>query len=57
MVQDITGGTVATIVQHTCARGASPWEAEVFGIPDKTIVLVMHGTLYDGQHHPIEYSR
>ena len=57
VVQDITGRTVATVVQHTRARGANPWEAEAFGIPDKTIVLVTHATLYDGQRRPIEHSR
>ncbi len=56
-VQDIRGSTIATIVQHTRARGANPWEAAVLGTPDKTIVLVTHATLYDRERHPIEHSR
>jgi len=56
-VAQITGRTVASVVQHTRARAANPWEAEALGVPDKTIVLVTHATLYDGQQKPIEHSR
>ena len=56
-VQKVTGRTIATVVQHTRARGANPWEAETLGIPDKTTVLVTHATLHDAQRHPIEHSR
>jgi GntR family transcriptional regulator len=56
-VQRVTGRDIASVVQHTRARGANPWEAGVFGIPDATIVLVTHATLYDGQRRPVEHSR
>jgi DNA-binding GntR family transcriptional regulator len=56
-VAEVTGRTVATVVQHTRARGANPWEAGALGIPDTTIVLVTHATLYDGQRRPVEHSR
>jgi DNA-binding GntR family transcriptional regulator len=55
--ESLTGRAVATVMQHTRARGANPWEAEVFGIPDKTTVLVTHATLYDRDRRPIEHSR
>jgi DNA-binding GntR family transcriptional regulator len=29
----------------------------MFGIPDATIVLVTHATLYDRQRQPVEHSR
>jgi GntR family transcriptional regulator len=56
-VQELTGRAVATVLQHTRARGANPWEADALGIPDKTILLVTHATLYDPQRRPIEHSR
>ena len=56
-VAEVTGRTVATVVQHTRARGANPWEADVLGIPDMTIVLVTHATLYDATRRPVEHSR
>jgi DNA-binding GntR family transcriptional regulator len=56
-VEALTGRAVAAVMQHTRARGANPWEAEVLGIPDTTIVLVTHATLYDGRRRPVEHSR
>ena len=56
-VQALTGWPVAAVVQHTRARAANPWEADALGIPDKTIVLVTHATLYDEQRRPVEHSR
>jgi GntR family transcriptional regulator len=56
-VETVTGRAVATVMQHTRARNANPWEAEVFGIPDKTTVLVTHATLYDRDRRPVEHSR
>lgn len=56
-VEAVTGRSVATVMQHTRARGANPWEAEVFGVPDKTKVLVTHVTLYERNRRPIEHSR
>jgi GntR family transcriptional regulator len=55
--QQITGRTVAAVLQHTRARRANPFEATTFGIPDATTVLVAHATTYDAQRHPIEHSR
>jgi GntR family transcriptional regulator len=56
-VRQVTGRAIASVVQHTRARGANPFEAGVLGIPDATTVLVMHATLYDRRHRPIEHSR
>jgi len=56
-VQEITGCAIASVVQHTRARRANPFEADAFGIPDATIVFVAHATTYDAQRHPIEHSR
>jgi DNA-binding GntR family transcriptional regulator len=56
-VQKVTGRTIATVLQHTRARRANPFEAEAFGIPDATIVFVAHATTYDARRRPIEHSR
>ena len=56
-VQQVTGRTIATVLQNTRARGANPFEAATFGIPDATTVLVSHLTTYDAGHRPIEHSR
>lgn len=56
-VQQLTGRTIATIVQHTRARRANPFEAATFGLPDGFTVLVAHATTYDREHQPIEHSR
>jgi len=56
-VQKITGRTVASVVQHTRARGANPFESDVLGIPDAAAVLVAHLTTYDAARHPIDHSR
>jgi DNA-binding GntR family transcriptional regulator len=56
-VQGITGRTIASVVQHTRARRANPFEAEAFGIPDATTVFVAHATTHDAKRHPIEHSR
>jgi GntR family transcriptional regulator len=56
-VQQITGRTIATILQNTRARAANPFEAATFGIPDATIVFVAHLTTYDATRRAIEHSR
>src|ERR1022692_4209259 len=56
-VQKITGRAIAAVRQLTRARNANPFEADTFGIPDRTTVLVAHATTYDTHHHPIEHSR
>jgi DNA-binding GntR family transcriptional regulator len=56
-VQQVTGRAIAAVQQHTRARGANPFEAATFGIPDGTTVFVSHLTTYDDDHHPIEHSR
>ena len=56
-VQKVTGRTIATVQQNTRARGANPFEAATFGIPDATTVLVSHLTTYDARRRPIEHSR
>jgi DNA-binding GntR family transcriptional regulator len=56
-VQRITGRTISTVLQNTRARRANPFEADTFGIPDATIVLVAHLTTYDKRRRPIEHSR
>jgi GntR family transcriptional regulator len=57
LVQQVTGRVIATVLQNTRARGANPFEASTFGIPDSTTVFVSHLTTYDAGHHPIEHSR
>ena len=56
-VQQISGRTIATVLQNTRARGANPFEAATFAIPDATTVLVSHLTTYDAGHRPVEHSR
>jgi DNA-binding GntR family transcriptional regulator len=56
-VQQVTGRAIATVLQNTRARGANPFEADTFGIPDGTTVFVTHLTTYDAQRRPIEHSR
>jgi GntR family transcriptional regulator len=56
-VQQLTGRTVTSVQQNTRARRANPFEADVLGLPDATIVFVSHLTTYDPQHHPIDHSR
>jgi GntR family transcriptional regulator len=56
-VQQVTGRTIATVLQNTRARGANPFEAATFGVPDATTVLVSHLTTYDAGHRPVEHSR
>jgi GntR family transcriptional regulator len=56
-VQQVTGRTIATVLQNTRARGANPFEAATFTIPDATTVLVSHLTTYDAGHRPVEHSR
>jgi DNA-binding GntR family transcriptional regulator len=56
-VQQVTGRTIATVLQNTRARGANPFEAATFAIPDATTVLVSHLTTYDAGHRPVEHSR
>lgn len=56
-VRRITGRKVATVLQNTRARGANPFEADAFGIPDGTTVFVSHLTSYDSKRRPIEHSR
>lgn len=56
-VQDITGRIIATVQQKTRARGANPFEAKVFAIPDGAQVLVTHLTTLDPAGQPIEHSR
>lgn len=56
-VREITGREVVTVRQHVRARRANGFEADAFGIPDGTIVLVAHLTTYDAQRRPVEHSR
>jgi DNA-binding GntR family transcriptional regulator len=56
-VQQLTGRRISTVQQNTHARRANPLEADVFNIPDATIVFVSHLTTYDPQRRPIEHSR
>jgi DNA-binding GntR family transcriptional regulator len=59
-VQEVTGRVITAVQQNTRARGANPFEADVFGIPGGTTVLVSHLTTYaDGPtgHEPVEHSR
>lgn len=57
VVQAITGRPVVAVSQHVRARRSNPFEADVFGIPDGTTVLVAHLTTYDAGRRPIEHSR
>jgi GntR family transcriptional regulator len=57
LVQQVTGRVIATVLQNTRARGANPFEASTFDIPDATTVFVSHLTTYDARQHPIEHSR
>jgi GntR family transcriptional regulator len=56
-VQQVTGQPIATVLQNTRARGANPFEAEVFGIAGGTALFVTHLTTYDAAGRPIEHSR
>ncbi|HEV2371683.1 MAG TPA: UTRA domain-containing protein, partial [Streptosporangiaceae bacterium] len=56
-VQQVTGRAITSVLQNTRARGANPFEASTFGIPDATTVFVSHLTTYDEANHPIEHSR
>ena len=56
-VQQVTGCQIASVLQNVRARGANPFEAEAFGIPDGTKVFVAHLTTYTAERHPIEHSR
>jgi GntR family transcriptional regulator len=59
-VEQVTGRTIAAVRQNTRARGANPFEAGIFGIPDATTVLVCHLTTYAASpagQQPIEHSR
>ena len=56
-IEQITGRQVASVQQNTRARRANPFEADVFGIPDATIVFVSHLTTYDTERRPIDHSR
>jgi GntR family transcriptional regulator len=56
-VQQVTGRLIASVQQNTRARGANPFEATTFGIPDATTIFVTHLTTYDAAHQPIEHSR
>lgn len=57
VVRQITGRPITTVRQHVRARRANPFEADAFGIPDGTIVVVAHLTTYDDQHRAAEHSR
>ncbi|HVB43031.1 MAG TPA: GntR family transcriptional regulator [Streptosporangiaceae bacterium] len=56
-VQQVTGRVIATVLQNTRARGANPFEADVFGVPGGTALFVAHLTTYDREHRPVEHSR
>ena len=56
-VRQVTGRDVVSVQQNVRARGANPFEAETFAIPDGSKVVVAHLTLYDADRHPIEHSR
>lgn len=56
-VQEITGQAIATVQQKTRARGANPFEAEVFAIPDAAQILVSHLTAFNPAGRPVEHSR
>jgi DNA-binding GntR family transcriptional regulator len=56
-VQQVTGREITSVRQNTRARGANPFEAATFGIPDATPLFVSHLTTYDAGQEPIEHSR
>lgn len=56
-VQQLTGRSITTIVQHTRARRANPFETAALGLPDAAVVVVAHLTTYDEQRRPIDHSR
>lgn len=56
-VRHVTGRDVVSVLQNMRARGANPFEAETFAIPDGSKVVVAHLTLHDAEGHPIEHSR
>ncbi len=56
-VQQVTGRTITSVLQNTRARGANPFEADTFAIPDGTTVVVTHLTTYDAARRPVEHSR
>ena len=56
-VQQVTGRAIASVRQNTRARGANPFEARAFAIPEATTIVVSHLTTYDAAHQPIEHSR
>ena len=56
-VQKVTGREVISVLQNVRARGANPFEAKTFAIPDGTKVFVAHLTLYDPDRRPVEHSR
>jgi DNA-binding GntR family transcriptional regulator len=56
-VQQVTGRPIVSVLQNSRARGANPFEAEVFGVPGGTALFVTHLTTYDAERRPIEHSR
>jgi GntR family transcriptional regulator len=56
-VQQLTGRVITTVVQHTRARRANPFEADVLGLAEGTIVVVSHLTTFDDGRGPIDHSR
>ena len=56
-VQQLTGRTIAAVVQHTRARRANPFETTALGLPDAAVIVVAHLTTYDEQRRPIDHSR
>jgi GntR family transcriptional regulator len=56
-VEQVTGRTISSVLQNTRARGANPFEAATFAVPDGTVIFVSHLTTYDAGRHPIEHSR
>ncbi len=56
-VQQLSGRTITTVVQHTRARRANHFEAETLGLADGTSVVVAHLTTYDDDRGPIDHSR
>jgi GntR family transcriptional regulator len=56
-VQQITGRTIAAVLQRTRARRANPFETDTLGLADAATVVVAHLTTYDDQRQPIDHSR
>lgn len=56
-VRKVTGRGTVSVLQNVRTRGANPFEAETFAIPDGTKIVVAHLTLYDSQRRPVEHSR